>query len=68
MRRRRAEAAGALLAGLKPGRSYNLRELKGVPYTVKNRGAGRAGFQRRGGRDARGAHGGAGAVKRDREA
>lgn len=24
--------------GLKPGRSYNIRELRGVPYTVKNRG------------------------------
>ncbi|MFH1725879.1 MAG: hypothetical protein ABII00_14820 [Elusimicrobiota bacterium] len=23
---------------LKPGRSYNIREIKGVPYTVKNRG------------------------------
>ena len=29
-----------VLAGLKPGLSYNLRELKGVPYTVKNRGDG----------------------------
>lgn len=27
-----------VLEGLKPGRSYNLRELKGIPYTVKNRG------------------------------
>jgi hypothetical protein len=27
-----------VLANLKPGRSYNIRELKGVPYTVKNRG------------------------------
>jgi len=26
------------LENLKPGRTYNLRELKGVPYTVKNRG------------------------------
>lgn len=29
-----------VLEGLKPGRSYNLRELKGIPYTVKNRGDG----------------------------
>ncbi|MFA5137794.1 MAG: hypothetical protein WC728_01085 [Elusimicrobiota bacterium] len=29
-----------VLAGLKPGRSYNLREMKGVPYTVRNRGDG----------------------------
>jgi len=28
--------------GLKPGRSYNVRELRGVPYTVKNRGDGEA--------------------------
>lgn len=28
----------AVLGNLKPGRSYNIRELKGVPYTVKNRG------------------------------
>jgi len=27
-----------VLENLKPGRSYNLRELKGIPYTVKNRG------------------------------
>lgn len=26
------------IENLKPGRTYNLRELKGVPYTVKNRG------------------------------
>ena len=29
-----------VLENLKPGRSYNLRELKGIPYTVKNRGDG----------------------------
>jgi hypothetical protein len=29
-----------VLEGLKPGRNYNLRELKGIPYTVKNRGDG----------------------------
>lgn len=28
----------AEIEGLKPGLSYNLRELRGVPYTVKNRG------------------------------
>jgi len=27
-----------VLENLKPGRSYNLRELKGIPYTIKNRG------------------------------
>jgi len=27
-----------VLENLKPGHSYNIRELKGVPYTVKNRG------------------------------
>jgi hypothetical protein len=27
-----------VLENLKPGRNYNLRELKGIPYTVKNRG------------------------------
>lgn len=29
-----------VLENLKPGRSYNLRELKGIPYTIKNRGDG----------------------------
>jgi len=29
-----------VLENLQPGRSYNLRELKGIPYTVKNRGDG----------------------------
>ena len=29
-----------VLENLKPGRNYNLRELKGIPYTVKNRGDG----------------------------
>lgn len=28
------------IENLKPGRTYNLRELKGIPYTVKNRGTG----------------------------
>ena len=28
----------AEIEGLKPGLSYNIRELRGVPYTVKNRG------------------------------
>ena len=28
--------------GLQPGKSYNLRELRGVPYTVRNRGDGTA--------------------------
>lgn len=27
-----------VLEGLKPGRSYNIRELRGIPYTVKNAG------------------------------
>lgn len=28
----------AVVEGMRPGRAYNLRELKGIPYTVKNRG------------------------------
>jgi hypothetical protein len=31
-----------VMENLKPGRSYNLRELRGLPYTVKNRGDGPA--------------------------
>ena len=29
-----------VMENLEPGRSYNLRELRGIPYTVKNRGDG----------------------------
>ncbi|HBL15679.1 MAG TPA: hypothetical protein DD417_02655 [Elusimicrobia bacterium] len=33
-----SQFAEVALEGLKPGRSYNLRELRGLPYTLKNRG------------------------------
>lgn len=33
-----SQFVNVVLENLKPGGSYNLRELKGIPYTVKNRG------------------------------
>lgn len=35
-----SQFVNAVMENLQPGRTYNLRELRGVPYTVKNRGDG----------------------------
>lgn len=33
-----SQFSDVVMENLRPGRSYNLRELRGIPYTVKNRG------------------------------
>ena len=35
-----SQFVNVVMENLEPGRTYNLRELRGVPYTVKNRGDG----------------------------
>jgi len=40
-----SQFAEVALEGLKPGRRYNLRELRGLPYTLKNRGDSRVEVQ-----------------------
>lgn len=35
-----SQFVNVVMEGLQPGRTYNIRELQGIPYTVKNRGDG----------------------------